>query len=88
VGAPPAASVSYTYDLDLTISWTKVSGPGSVTFTSPNMAVTQATFSAAGTYVLQLAASDGQLNNSSNVTVTVNSTAMNILLTELCHLAG
>ena len=59
----------------LTISWSKVSGPGSVTFTSPNTASTQATFSTAGVYVLQLTANDSQLSSSSNVTVTVNSQA-------------
>src|SRR5258708_29571577 len=34
----------------LTISWSVVSGLGTVTFSSPSTAVTQATFSAAGTY--------------------------------------
>src|SRR5262249_13708300 len=55
----------------LTISWTKVSGPGPVTFSSPSTAVTQATFTTAGTYVLQLSANDTQLTSTSNVTVTV-----------------
>ena len=31
-----------------------LSGPGTVTFSNPNAAVTQASFSMAGTYVLQL----------------------------------
>lgn len=56
----------------LTISWTQVSGPGTVTFSSPSTALTNVTFPVAGTYVLQLAASDSQLSASSNVTVTVN----------------
>jgi RHS repeat-associated protein len=56
----------------LTISWTEVSGPGTVTFNTPNQAITDATFPVAGTYVLQLAANDSQLSASSNVTVTVN----------------
>ncbi|HET9306133.1 MAG TPA: PKD domain-containing protein, partial [Candidatus Sulfotelmatobacter sp.] len=56
----------------LTISWSVVSGPGTVTFSSPSTPVTQATFSLAGTYVLQLTANDSQLSTSANTTVTVN----------------
>jgi hypothetical protein len=40
----------------LASAWTKVSGPGNVTFTSPSSASTGATFSTAGTYVLRLTA--------------------------------
>ena len=43
-------------------SWTKVSGPGTVTFSSPNALNTSATFSVAGTYVLRLTASDSVLS--------------------------
>ena len=53
----------------LTFSW---AGPAGVVFTNPNAAVTNATFSAAGTYVLQLTASDGQLSGSATTTITVN----------------
>src|SRR5437016_2040906 len=56
----------------LTISWTEVSGPGTVTFNTPNQAITDATFPVAGTYVLQLAVNNSQVSASSNVTVTVN----------------
>jgi RHS repeat-associated protein len=56
----------------LTISWTQVSGPGTVSFNTPNQAITDTTFPVAGTYVLQLTANDSQLSSSSNVTVTVN----------------
>jgi Galactose oxidase-like, Early set domain/K319L-like, PKD domain/Glyoxal oxidase N-terminus len=45
----------------LTYTWTKVSGPGTVTFANPNAASTTATFSAAGAYSLQLTASDSAL---------------------------
>jgi RHS repeat-associated protein len=55
----------------LTRSWTKVSGPGAVTFADPGAASTTATFGAAGTYVLRLTASDSQLSASDDVTVTV-----------------
>jgi hypothetical protein len=56
----------------LTRSWTRVSGPGTVTFNPPNAASTTATFSAAGTYVLRLTASDSALSASDDVTVVVN----------------
>src|SRR5581483_4343804 len=55
----------------LTIQWTEVSGPAPVTFSSPNTAVTNATFTVAGTYVLQLSANDSQLTSTSTTTVTV-----------------
>lgn len=67
----------------LTISWSKVSGPGTVTFTSPSTATTSATFSTFGTYVLQLTANDSQLSSSSNVTVTVNPSPISLSLTPL-----
>lgn len=63
-GLPVGASVTAT--------WSKVSGPGTVTFTDDNATTTVASFSAAGTYVIQLEASDGELASSSPVTITVN----------------
>src|SRR5262249_2205348 len=44
----------------LTYQWSVVSGPGTATFGTPTQAATSATFSAAGTYVLRLTASDTQ----------------------------
>ncbi len=38
---------------DITVGWTKESGPGTVTFTTANYQDANATFSAAGTYVLK-----------------------------------
>jgi hypothetical protein len=64
----------------LSITWTKVSGPGAVTFSSPTSENTQATFSTSGTYVLQLTANDSQLSGSSNVTVTVNPEPISLVL--------
>jgi len=55
----------------LGVKWTKVSGPGSVTFADPSSAATSATFSGEGVYVLKLTASDGQLSSSDTTTVTV-----------------
>src|SRR5207247_2582517 len=51
--------------------WSKVSGPGAVTFGNPNVTVTTATFSMAGTYVLRLTASDSQLSSSDDIVVAV-----------------
>jgi RHS repeat-associated protein len=63
-GLPAGSSVSTT--------WSKASGPGTVTFASPNVTVTTASFSVPGTYVLRLTASDSELSSSSDVTITVN----------------
>lgn len=56
----------------LTLSWSKVSGSGSVSFSSPNSAITQATFSQAGAYLLRLSVSDSLLSSTDDVIVTVN----------------
>jgi hypothetical protein len=63
-GLPLGGALSYT--------WSKVSGPGTVTFADAHATVTIATFSAAGTYVLSLTASDSQLSASDEMIVTVN----------------
>ena len=55
----------------LSITWTKVSGPGSVTFANPNAPITDASFSDAGEYVLRLTAGDSNLASSDEVTVMV-----------------
>ena len=49
--------------------WSTVSGPGTVTFADPGAAVTTATFSAPGEYVLKVTADDGTTTASSTVTV-------------------
>jgi hypothetical protein len=53
----------------LTLTWSKVSGPGTVTFAPNNTANTAATFSAAGIYVLRLTANDSQFSGMDEVTV-------------------
>lgn len=55
----------------MTTSWARISGPGTVSFASSSSRTTTASFSAAGTYVLRLTASDGQLQTSDDLTVTV-----------------
>ena len=75
---PNSVSLSATVSDDglpsgtLTRRWTKVSGPGTVTFSAPTSATTSASFSAAGSYVLRLTVSDGALSASDSVSVTVN----------------
>ena len=59
--APPA----------LTTLWTKVSGPGTVSFGNAAAVDTAASFSALGSYVLRLTANDGALASSDDVTITV-----------------
>ena len=62
-GLPSGSSLTYL--------WTQVSGPGTASFASPNTEDTDVTFSADGTYVLQLIADDGASPASDNVSVTV-----------------
>ncbi|MET0650004.1 MAG: Calx-beta domain-containing protein [Pyrinomonadaceae bacterium] len=58
----------------LALSWSKVSGPGSVTFREAGSASTEAVFELPGTYVLRLTANDSQLSGSGDVTVIVERT--------------
>ena len=55
----------------LTLRWSKRSGPGEVTFADPAAATTTATFVAAGDYVLEFTADDGELKTSEALHVTV-----------------
>ncbi|MFN7916658.1 MAG: Ig-like domain-containing protein [Vicinamibacterales bacterium] len=56
----------------VTSQWTQLSGPGTTTFANAASPATTATFSAAGTYVLRLTATDTALAASSQVTITVD----------------
>jgi hypothetical protein len=60
---PPAA---------VTTTWSKVSGPGTVTFGNASARATTATFSTSGSYTLRLTASDSALTASDDVVITVN----------------
>jgi chitodextrinase len=53
-----------------TATWSKVSGPGSVTFADPSAVDTTATISSPGTYVLRLTASDAELSSFDEMSVT------------------
>ena len=55
----------------LTRTWSKVSGPGTVTFGNPALLNTTASFSVSGSYTLRLTASDGTLSTSDDVIITV-----------------
>jgi hypothetical protein len=57
----------------LTTAWSTVSGPGTVTFSNASALSTTASFSAAGSYLVRLTASDGALKTTSDVTISVNS---------------
>jgi hypothetical protein len=54
----------------VTIAWSKVSGPGEVTFANPTSPVTTASFSQPGTYVLRITARDGEFTSQAEVTIT------------------
>jgi hypothetical protein len=56
----------------VTTTWSRTSGPGTVTFGNPNMVDTTATFSIDGTYVLRLTADDDESTAFDELTVTVN----------------
>jgi hypothetical protein len=58
--APPGA---------LALTWSKISGPGTISFGNPNSAVTTASFSSEGNYVLRLTANDGVRSSYSQVSV-------------------
>jgi RHS repeat-associated protein len=79
ISVPASASLSGTVTDDglpaggrLTVAWSKVSGPGEVSFADDAAASTTAAFSTGGKYVLRLTASDGELTRSDDVAVTVN----------------
>jgi hypothetical protein len=56
----------------LSSTWTKQSGPGTVTFGDTHAVDTTAGFSTAGVYVLRLTATDGALTTADDATITVH----------------
>jgi hypothetical protein len=72
---PSSATLDATVSDDVAVvgsTWTKISGSGSVTFGNANSVDTTATFGAADTYVLQLAASDGTTEVTDTMQIVVN----------------
>ena len=65
----------------LTYAWTVVIGSG-VTISSPNSSTTSVSFSAAGTYTLQITVSDGLLSASANVNIVVNVQPLTLLVSK------
>ncbi len=61
----------------MSLTWSKVSGPGTANFASPHNLTTDVTFSASGTYVLRLTATDTVYANDDTVTVTVGGASGN-----------
>jgi hypothetical protein len=85
---PASASLSGTATDDglpspptLTTTWSKFSGPGTVTFGNANALSTTASFSIDGTYVLRLTADDNALSTTDDVTITVNPGAGALIVT-------
>ena len=54
------------------VTWSQVSGPGTVTFSSPQQTTTTASFSQAGNYVVELSASDPDASGSLQFPIIVN----------------
>jgi K319L-like, PKD domain len=84
---PTAATLDGTVSDDglpsppsLTSTWSRTSGPGTVTFANPSAVDTTASFTTAGTYVLRLTASDGVLTSFDELTVTANQAGGNDLI--------
>jgi hypothetical protein len=57
-----------------TLTWSKVSGPGSVEFSHVSSATTSASFSAVGTYSLRLIAHDSEVQTFDDILVTTTAT--------------
>ena len=53
------------------LAWTQISGPGTLIFSRPNLAITSITAPLAGIYVVRLTANDGLLATSADMTLTV-----------------
>lgn len=72
-GGPPAAAPAPVEDSGPAprTMWSKLSGPGDVAFADATAAVTTATFSAPGSYVLQVTADNGTAKASSTLSVAV-----------------
>jgi hypothetical protein len=65
----------------VTTTWQKMSGPGTVAFSDATAVDTNASFSEAGTYVLELVAYDGEFISSDNATVIVAPAATTVTRT-------
>ncbi len=64
----------------LTVTWTQRDGPAPAQFADAHQLNTSVTFPGAGTYLLQLTASDGELDSSDLVSVSIQHAAADIVL--------
>jgi RHS repeat-associated protein len=75
VSMPNSAQLSGTatdnVGINPTYIWNEVSGPGTVTFSTPQQATTAASFDAPGVYVIQLTASDTGVSAAAETSITV-----------------
>ena len=72
----------------VTVTWTNLSGPGTLVFGTPNLTNTTVSFTEGGEYVLRLTADDGQVSGYAEVTVMVGAFARltnNPARSELLH---
>lgn len=65
---------------EINLSWSKVSGPGEVTFSDAQSLATVATFDQVGSYVIELIASDGILSDSAAISVEVITGVIEIII--------
>ena len=72
-------------DTALSAQWSMVSGPGFVGFANSEEALTTATFSATGSYVLRLTADNGTLISSDDAVITVQAGPPNTILVPQDH---
>ena len=69
-------TVTDTVGITPTILWSQISGPGIVTFSTPQQANTTATFSEPGTYVVQLYANDTGASAAAQFQVTAKAASL------------
>lgn len=72
----------------LTTAWSLYSGPGAVTFGNPAALETTAAFSAVGTYLLKLEATDGQFTTADYVSVVAKPVTVSLPATADTYLDG
>jgi len=72
-------TISSSDPASVSVTWSKVSGPGAVTFDDANAVDTTASFSTDGTYVLRLSGDDGQSTDDDDVTILVRPDGYNHL---------
>ena len=91
---PSSANLSATASDDgkpantLSYAWSKVSGPGTVTFSAANALTSSASFSTAGVYVLRMTVSDSALSSTDDVNVTVTASGNETMLSNAVVVSG